>query len=126
MNNFNTFDSRNQEPANGKIISMHEWQLRKLIQQTVSETVACMNLDNLTAKPKGMSEGETDMAKRIKQKVMIGGKLHWVTGETQQEVFENYLHKVQEAGIPVKQTATKEEAPTLRAFIEDTYEPTFI
>ena len=109
MKNIDTLYSRNQEPADGKIISMHDWQLKKLIQQTVSETLACANLDNLTAKPTGMSEGETDMAKRIRQKVMIGGKLHWVTGETQQEVFENYLRKVQEAGYQGMLYALREE-----------------
>ena len=66
------------------------------------------------------------MAKRIRQKVMIGGKLHWVTGETQQEVFDNYLRKVQEAGIPVKQISQKKAVPTMREFIEETYEPAFI
>ena len=126
MNNFDTFDSRNQEPADGKIISMRDWQLKQLIQQTVKETMARVNLDNLKAEPTGMSEGETGMAKRIRQKAMIGGKLHWVTGETQQEVFENYLRKVQEAGIEIRQTAAKKETPTMRAFIEETYEPTFI
>ena len=58
-------------------------QLQSIVQRAVTDTLQQMSLDNLTAKPTGMSEGETDMAKRIRQKVMIGGKLHWVTGETQ-------------------------------------------
>lgn len=126
MNNFDTFDSRKQEPEDGKIIVMRDWQLKKMIQDTVHETMARTNLDNLIAKPAGMSEGENDMAKRIRQKVKIGNKLQWVTGETQQDVFENYLRKVQEAGISVKQPVKEETIPTLRVFIEETYEPTFI
>ena len=70
MNNFDTINSRNQEPADGKIISMHDWQLKKLIQQTVSETVACMTLDNPTA-DRAVSEGDDDMA-LIRRRIVIG------------------------------------------------------
>ena len=70
MNNFDTLDSRDQEPADGKIISMHYWQLKKLIQQTVSETVACMTLDNPTA-DRAVSEGDDDMA-LIRRRIVIG------------------------------------------------------
>lgn len=101
-------------------------ELQSLVQTTITNTLQQLTLDSLTATPTGMSEGETDMAKRIKQRVMIGDKEHWITGTTQQEVFENYLRKVQEAGIEVPQNAPKKTSPTLRAFIEETYEPTFI
>ncbi len=93
MNNFDTFDSRNQEPADGKIISMRDWQLKQLIQQTVKETMARANLDNLTAEPADMSEGETDMAKskRIKREITINGVKRWVTDGSEQEYADNII-----------------------------------
>lgn len=70
MNNFDTFDSRNQEPADGKIISMRDWQLRRMIQQIVNETLVGANLDNLTA-DRAMSEGDNDMV-LIRRRIVIG------------------------------------------------------
>ena len=84
------------------------------------------HLDNLTQDITGMSEGENDMPKRIKQRATINGKEQWITGETQQEVFENYLRKVQEAGVKIKQVSETKQTPTVREFIENTYDPTFI
>lgn len=93
MKRIDTLYSRNQEPADGKIISMHDWQLRKMIQQTVSETLACANLDNLTADTADMSEGETGMAKqkRIKCEIVINGTKRWVTGGSEQEYADNII-----------------------------------
>ena len=70
MNNFDTLDSRNPEPANGKIIVMRDWQLRRMIRQTVRETLACTNLDNLTA-DRAVSQGDEDMA-LIRRRIVIG------------------------------------------------------
>ena len=93
MNNFNTLDSRNQEPASGKIIVMRDWQLRKMIQQTVNETLARTTFDNLTADTADMSEGETGMAKqkRIKREIVINGVKRWVTGGSEQEYADNII-----------------------------------
>lgn len=93
MNNFDTLDSRNQEPVSGKIIVMRDWQLRKMIQQTVSETLARTTFDNLTADTADMSEGDTDMAKqkRIKREIVINGTKRWVTGGSEQEYADNII-----------------------------------
>jgi len=93
MNNFDTLDSRNEEPAGGKIIVMRDWQLRKMIRQTVSETLVCTNLENLTADTADMSEGVTDMAKqkRIKREIVINGTKRWVTGGSEQEYADNII-----------------------------------
>ena len=100
MNNFDTLDSRNQEPADGKIIVMHDWQLKKMIQDTVHETMARTNLDNLTADT-ATSEMETDMAKRLRHRATIGDQSLWLTGETQQDLFNAYLQHAIDAGIVV-------------------------
>lgn len=70
MNNFDTLDSRNQKPARGKLIFMRDWQLKKMIQDTVHETMAHTNLDNLTA-DRAVSQGEDDMA-LIRRRIVIG------------------------------------------------------
>lgn len=108
MNNFNTFDSRNAVPENEKIIMMHEWQLRKLMKETVSETLSCTNLDNSTADTP-MSEQENDMAKRIKTRIVINGETHWVTGESQQEVIMTAAQLLAES-MP-SQAAPQQEKP---------------
>lgn len=95
MNNFDTLDSRNQEPANGKIIVMRDWQLKKMIRDTIHETMARTNLDNLTADTTGMSEGESDMAKRERERVQIGTDANgkpiytWVEGKNRQDFLLN-------------------------------------
>lgn len=109
MNNFNTLNSRDQKPANGKIISMHDWQLKKLIQQTVSETISCMNLDNLTSDTADMSEGGADMAKnkRIKREIVINGAKRWITGGSEQEYADNIIRIFcgQQQLVPAPETA---------------------
>ena len=72
MNNFNTLDSRNQEPARGKLIFMRDWQLKRMIQDTVNETMARTNFDNLTA-DRAVSQGEDDMV-LIRRRIVIGYK----------------------------------------------------
>jgi len=108
MNNFNTLDSRNQEPADGKIIVMRDWQLKKMIQDTVHETMSHTTLDNITADTADMSEGDTDMAKqkRIKREIVINGAKRWVTGGSEQEYADNIIrifcgqHQLESAPTP--------------------------
>ena len=49
-------------------------------------------LDNLTPAPSDMSgQGEPDMSAKLKQRAVINGKVFWLTGSTQQELFQSYL-----------------------------------
>ena len=93
MNNFDTLNSRNQEPTDGKIIVMRDWQLKKMIQDTIHETMSHTTLDNLTADTADMSEGDTDLAKqkRIKREIVINGTKRWVTGGSEQEYADNII-----------------------------------
>lgn len=55
-----------------------------------------------------MSEGENDMAKRMRHKIDINGKSQWIQGTTQQELCEDYLQKSIASGavsaqIPIEQ-----------------------
>ena len=70
-------------------------QLQAMIQSTVAQTVRQLTLDNLTAEPTGMSEGETDMAKRERERVQIGTDTNgkpiytWVEGKNRQDFLIN-------------------------------------
>lgn len=131
MNNFNTLDSRNPEPENGKIIMMRDWQLKRLIQETVTETLACANLDNSTSSIADASEKEqTDMSKRVRAHVELGDRNIWLSGSSQQDLFNAYLKHAIDAGIVTlpaqeKLMEKKEDpgplfGPYLREYI-DTY-----
>lgn len=91
MNNFNTFDSRNAVPEDEKIIVLQEWRLKKLMRDCFSELLPQANLDNSTADAADMSEGDTDMAKRIKREIVINGEKRWVTGNSEQEYADNLI-----------------------------------
>ncbi|MBR5298726.1 MAG: site-specific integrase [Bacteroidales bacterium] len=70
-------------------------QLQAMIQSTVAQTVRQMTFDNLKAEPTGMSEGETDMAKRERERVQIGTDTNgkpiytWVEGKNRQDFLIN-------------------------------------
>ena len=75
-------------------------QLQSIVQRTVTSTLQQLSLDNLTADT-ATSETETDMAKRLKHRATIGDKSLWITGETQQDLFNAYLQHAIDAGIVV-------------------------
>lgn len=58
------------------------------LQRTTNKAQERKHLENLTAETAGISGKEqTDMSKRIKMRVDVGGTVRWATGETQQEVI---------------------------------------
>lgn len=54
------------------------------------------NLDNQSA---DMSEGESDMPKRIRELVTVNGKNKWITGYSFQEVCESYVKLLASEGL---------------------------
>lgn len=59
-------------------------------------------LDNLTPAPSDMSgQGEPDMSAKLKQRAVINGKVFWLTGSTQQELFQSYLSHAITEGVVV-------------------------
>ena len=57
------------------------------------------HLDSFNADVAGMPKGDNDMSKRIKQRAVIDGRERWITGETQQDIFNAYLRQAINAGI---------------------------
>lgn len=59
-------------------------------------------LDNPTPTPSDMSgQGEPDMSAKLKQRAVINGKIFWLTGSTQQELFQSYLSHAITEGVVV-------------------------
>lgn len=59
-------------------------------------------LDNPTPAPSDMSgQGEPDMSAKLKQRAVINGKVFWLTGSTQQELFQSYLSHAITEGVVV-------------------------
>ena len=84
------------EPSN----VLTDAQLQDMIQSTVAQTMRQLSLDILKADT-ATSEMETDMAKRLRQRATVGDKSLWITGETQQDLFNAYLQHAIDAGIVV-------------------------
>ncbi len=67
------------------------------------------------------------MAKRIQQRAVINGKIKWLSGNSQQELFEAYLQQAIEAGLvtlPNAFTPVLETTPLFRDYLKhfvDTY-----
>lgn len=86
-----------------------------------------MNLDNGIPQTQVLdtpcTEGETDMAKRIKQRVNIGGEQQWVTGNTLADVLEKAITKTAEV-ISAKTDTKVKDTPDFGSFF-DKYKSTF-
>lgn len=99
--------------------------------RTYGKQTASAHLENSTSDGADMSKGAFDMSKkRIRQRAKIGDQCVWVSGETQQELFDDYLRQAIAAGLVVPADAVGEarvhKTPTVRQFVEETYAPTFI
>ena len=99
--------------------------------RTYGKQTASAHLENSTSDGADMSKGAFDMSKkRIRQRAKIGDQCVWVSEETQQELFDDYLRQAIAAGLVVPADAVGEarvhKTPTVRQFVEETYAPTFI
>ena len=60
------------------------------------------------------------MAKRIQQRVIINGEIRWLSGSTQQELFDAYLAQAVKAGIvisPKEQDTRASGAPLFGSYL---------
>ncbi|MGN0992183.1 MAG: tyrosine-type recombinase/integrase [Candidatus Ventricola sp.] len=85
------------------------------LQRKTNKALERTNLENLKADTAGISGKEqTDMAKRIKMRVDVGGSVRWATGETQQEVILAAAKILAESGAIVSTAKQPAQAPTFR------------
>lgn len=99
--------------------------------RTYGKHTASAHLENSTSDGADMSKGAFDMSKkRIRQRAKIGDQCIWLSGETQQEILDDYLRQAIAAGLVVPADAVGEarvhKTPTVRQFVEETYAPTFM
>lgn len=78
-----------------------------------------LNLDNQTGIGFDESKGEFDMSNRIKQRVKIAGSQEWVTGKTYQDLFDNFLSRVIEAGIVTLPSQKENVVPKKTVLFKD-------
>lgn len=90
------------------------------IDRTIMNSVSSIKyLENLRTNTTGISEGVTDMAKRLKTRVEIGDQTVWVTGETQRDLFNAYLQHAIDAGIVAPVNAQQAEKQERKELFED-------
>lgn len=99
--------------------------------RTYGKHTASAHLENSTSDGADMSKGAFDMSKkRIRQRAKIGDQCVWLSGETQQEILDDYLRQAIAAGLVVPAEAVEaarvSKTPTVRQFVEETYAPTFM
>lgn len=87
----------------------NETQLQQI--GTMIEGALLKHLDSFKANAVDMPKGENDVSKRIRQRAVIDGVERWITGETQQDIFDAYLRQAIHAGIvvPAQSAPTKQK-----------------
>ena len=88
---------------------------------TIIESVLSKHLDSRKADVADMPKGENDMSKKIKaQRFVHNGETYWLSGNSQQELFE-------EAGrICTGERRKKKDILTMEQFVEMIYKPNYL
>ena len=80
------------------------------------------NLDNRISKgSNGQSKGDIDMAKRLKDKVIVNGKTFWIDGYSNQDLYEHYVSLLEREGL-VKRIGSEELGPFLADYAKIFFE----
>ena len=88
--------------------------------RTAEEVVRRLNLENRTGITIGVSEGDVDMPKRLRERIMINGKERWVSGGNMQQLFDNYVRLLVNEGL-IEWTDTGDESPLLKDYMRQFY-----
>lgn len=84
---------------------------KRVIQRALFSQHGGGNLENFKADGTDISAGEeNDMSKQVKCRISIAGKTVWITGNSYQEAFENYLMRCIDAGIVTPANGKASEA----------------
>lgn len=84
------------------------------LQRAINKAQERTNLENLTDTAGISGKEQTDMGKRIKMRIDVGGAVRWATGETQQEVILAAAKILAESGAIVSAAKQPTQAPTFR------------
>ena len=88
--------------------------------RTAEEVIRRLNLENRTGITIGVSEGDVDMPKRLRERIMINGKERWVSGGNMQQLFDNYVRLLVNEGL-IEWTDTGDESPLLKDYMRQFY-----
>ena len=95
-------------------VTMTDETLQQLVKVGISAALERMNLEKLKAGITGISEGESDMTKRIKVRLDVDGKTRWVTGNTVQDTVNSAVRMLKESGEIASEARTSVQVPTFR------------
>ncbi len=95
-------------------VTMTDETLQQLVKVGISAELERMNLEKLKAGITGISEGESDMAKRIKVRLDVDGKTRWVTGNTVQDTVNSAVRMLKESGEIASEARPSVQVPTFR------------
>ena len=80
-----------------------------------------VDLDNrIFKRDAGISEGGTDMPRRLKDKVEVNGKTFWIDGYSNQELYEAYVEVLEREGLIIR-VDLDEVVPLLQDYISTFY-----
>ena len=111
--------TRNQTRADQAKTQMEELA-QDVASRTAEEMIRRLNLENRTGITIGISEGDNDMPKRLRERITINGQERWVSGGNMQQLFDNYVRLLVNEGL-VEWTDTGSEAPLLKDYIRQFY-----
>ena len=93
-------------PVNPKN-SVDQYAIMKLVEgikQQMTDMLSILtkktNFENSISGLIDVSEGETDMAKKIRRPIMINGVKHWICGDSEQEYADNVI-RIAMGDVPV-------------------------
>ena len=99
-------------------------EMEKLAQdvasKTVDEMVRRLNLENRDEEIPCQSEGDKEMAGRIRERVTLNGKDRWISGQCRQDLYDNYVQLLVNEGL-VQWTDNGSEAPYVKDYIHRFY-----
>lgn len=84
--------------------------------RTAEEVIRRLNLENRTGITIGVSEGDNDMPKRLRERITVNGKDRWVTGMNMQQLFDNYVRILVNEGL-IEWIDAGDETPLLKDYM---------
>lgn len=93
---------------------------RQAAEQATDSVLRRLNLDSRTEDSLGISKGDDDMLKRLREKITVNGKERWLTGGSMQQLCDNYVQALINEGL-IEWTGNCTDAPLLKDYIRKFY-----
>ena len=93
---------------------------RQAVQYAVNQILSPPHLDNCRASDPDISQQGDDDMSRLRERVIINGKEHWITGSNRQDLFDRYVIALERMGL-IEWVNNDHEIPILRNYIREFY-----